>query len=421
MKIENETDLRQQKANLRVTGSNVQHVGAAHVEDWDVDSVMRGIEASERRRERITHGLVHLADGEVAVCEEMDLLLGIRRMESTVDRIVSTNARATKRIKLAFPSDRFGYGLTKLGQDIWSACHTVVPLIEQLYPACRRPARTAHVKIASEGMRPAFNPRITVALHAFQVALPTLRWHGRVTLDVNEAAVRRVLDHLLRSIRRICRSRRFKYLENNYRQNARLRLRDASKYMADLFAHNSRLLILRVDLYFRPVNGEWVDTAVAGRSIKRYMRALREERIVPDVRGWLARLENGFRRGIHVHLLIAMDGHKHREAASWSRVLGDTWVNKFSGGYGAYFNCYTRKGWYRFNGLGLVHISDHAKLLGVREALRYITKPDFQIATGFVRNFRKGLPNRSGGFGKRGAPRKVEYNMSLVGQILGNR
>lgn len=121
--------------------------------------------------------------------------------------------------------------------------------------------------------------------------------------------------------------------------------------MAELFERHSKLLILRIDLYFRPNQKEWADTAAAGRSIRSFMRALRDGRVLPDMAGWACRIENGFRRGIHVHLLVAMDGHKHREAATWSKAVGAAWVTKYSAGHGSYFNCYARKDWYKFNGL----------------------------------------------------------------------
>jgi len=418
METNNEANLHQHEANPREAECDVQQAEAAQVEDRDVDSVMREIEAAERQRERLTHGLLHLPDGRVAVSEEMDLLLGVERVERTIDRIVSTSAPATKRVRLALAKDRYGYQLTKLGDAIWAICRNEVPLIEKMYPACRRPARLAPRRREQGGMRPAFNPRITVTLHACQIALRLLRGHAGAVLDPNQHVVRHVLDRLLRTIRRVCRSRRFKYLENNYRRNAQLRFEDGCKYLAGLFAWNSRLLILRVDLYFRPDHEEWADTEAAGRSIGRFLRALREGRVVPDMLGWAARLENGFRRGIHVHLLVAMDGHKHREAASWSKILGEAWVTKFSAGHGTYFNCYARKDWYKLNGLGLVHVSDRAKLLGVREALRYMTKPDFHLATGFVRNFRRGQPPSPKGAVKRGAPRKGDQGASLVDVIL---
>jgi hypothetical protein len=416
-----QSNLQQHAANPCETECDAQRI-ETKTEDWDLEKVLLEIEAAEKRHERFAHALVHLPDDKVAVTEEMDLLLGIEHMEKTIERIVSSDDPATKQVKAAFGKDEFRYELTKLGDAVWRMCRETVPLVRQMFPDYGVPNRLmpAKEKCVPNGARPMFNPRITVACRACQRALWLLRWHAGSALDTNDPFVRRVLGHVLGTIRRVCRSRRFKYLENNYRQNAKLRFKAACKYMAELFERHSKLLILRIDLYFRPNQKEWADTAAAGRSIRSFMRALRDGRVLPDMAGWAYRIENGFRRGIHVHLLVAMDGHKHREAATWSKAVGAAWVTKYSAGHGSYFNCYIRKDWYKFNGLGLVHISDHAKLLGIREALRYMTKADFHIATGFTKNFRKGQPRYTAGAAKRGAPRNVDHGMQLVSQILGN-
>jgi hypothetical protein len=398
---------------------DMEYVETSSIEGVDIESLQREIEAAESHRQRITHGLVHLPDGKVQITEEMDLLHWIDHMEKTAKRIASTKGPAIKQIKVPFAKGRFKYVLTPLGEAIWTTCCETVPLIEQMYPGCRKPARVKCEQEVPEGMRPEFNPQITVALHACQIALPALRWCAGHFPDLSQEMVRRSMEHLLCSVRRVCRSRRFKYQENNYRRNAKKCFRSSCDYMAALFAENARLLILRVDLYFLPDHKEWADTVAAGRSISRFLRALRESRVLPDLKGWAARRENGFRRGIHVHVLVAMDGHKHREAASWSQVLGETWVNKYSDGHGSYFNCYTRKDWFKFNGLGLVHISNLVKLMGVREALRYITKSDFHIATGYEKNFWKGQVRHPEETKKRGAPRKTGNGMTLVNSILG--
>jgi len=387
-------------------------------EDWDVANILREIEAAERHHQRVAEGLVHLPDGTVQVTEGMDLLHGIDHMERTAKRIASTTGPAIKHVKLSLTNEHYGYELTPLGEAIWMMCRNTTPLINQMYPACRKPARWPRERGLPKGMRPVFNPRITVLLHACQLTLSTLIWCTGTYPDLSQQATRRALEHVLSSVRRIFSSRRFKYLENNYQRNSKLRFEGACKYVADLFQEYSRLLILRVDLYFLPDHPEWADTDAAGRSIKAFMRALRDGRVVPNMLGSALRLENAPRRGIHAHLLVAMDGHLHREAATWSQILGETWVEKYSNGHGTYFNCYVRKDWFKFNGLGLVHISDVRKLIGVREALRYMTKPDFQIATGFTRNFRKGLPYRPEGAAKRGAPRKAEHDMRLMDRFL---
>lgn len=404
--------------NLDPEGSLSGKRGTAAIGTLDVESILRKVKAAEQHHRRIARGLVHLPNGKVQVSEEMDLLHWIEHMERTASRICSTKGPLIKLVTRPFPKNSFGYSLTPLGKAVWSMCRTTAPMIERLHPGCRKPAKLTRRENTPEKIPPEFNPYITVMLHACQVALDTLRWYFEDVPDLSQKAVRRALEHLLTSVRRVFRSRRFQYQENNYYRNAKKCFRAACGYMAEAFADSSRLLIMRVDIYFLPEHKEWADTVAAGRSVRRFLRALREGRVVPDVKAWAARRENGFRRGIHLHVLVAVDGHKHRDAAAWSQTIGEQWVLRYSDGHGSYFNCYVRKDEYAFNGLGLVHISDMEKLIGLREALRYMTKAEFHIATGSTRNFWRGIVRRNKDARKRGAPRRVQHDMALVERIL---
>jgi hypothetical protein len=149
------------------------------------------------------------------------------------------------------------------------------------------------------------------------------------------------------------------------------------------------------------------------------LRALAEDRIVPDVKRWICKRECGFDRGIHYHLLVAMDGHKHQSASAFSKMLGEAWVKRCGPLRASYFNCYVRRHLYKYNALGSVHIGDRWMLMGIREAIRYMVKGDGFVMTGNKRNLWKGITQLSWQQPKRGAPRKACNDMSLVNEILG--
>jgi hypothetical protein len=397
-----------------------------------IEDMEQNIAASEREYQRWSRGMVHMGDGTVHISEETDGMLWVKQMEKVAKRIAAEDECATKIAKIISGSGRYSglfYELTPLGKAIWELCKEAVPLMEELYPGCRRkeqhqlqsenPTRKAKDIGPPDEMRTKFNPHITVLLRACQTMREMPQCCGRVTLDVNQRAVRAALARHLRFVRRVCRSKEFKYLENNYARNERENLRSCCEYIASTFAKHSKLLIMRVDLYFLPENKKWANTLQASRCVKGFLRALRENRIVPDVKAWICRRENGFRRGIHLHLFVAIDGHKHCEASTFSEIIGEAWVKRFSNGHGSYFNCYIRRKDFKFNGLGLVHISNRAKLMGIREAIKYITKSDCHVTTGYPRNLWKGVMRWSWAVIKRGAPRKLEHDMSLVNEILG--
>lgn len=392
--------------------------------------MQREATASETRYQVYARGMVHRANGESSITEEIDEPAQIQRMERMARRIIGKNEDA---VRLATGKGLLTYGrlaprLTSLGTAILDVCMDTIPMIEMAYPGCRLKDRSRPGEVTEylfddpyrlDNLRAIFNPYITVMLRACQKAMPWLVRGGGKRLDLSDQRAVKALNHLLRFVRRVCRTRTFKRKVDNYGRNARDNLRDCCKFMATKFAEHSRLLILRVELYIAPEFKAWAMTDAGDRCIRRFRRALRENRIVPDVIAWICKREFGFRRGMHCHVLIAMDGHKHRQAEMYARMIGEAWQHRYSDGYGTYFNCWTRRWQYPLNCLGLLHISNRMMLLGLREAIRYITKTDCQVLTDYPRDLWKGINRPSRGAVKRGAPRKARHDLALVNEILG--
>jgi hypothetical protein len=417
-----------------------------------IEDMQRKIAAAELRRARLSRGMVHTQDGRACVTEEMSGMRWIDQMEKIARRIADRDGSATKMVKHTGLGGRgeLRCVLTPLGEAIWELCKEAVPLMEQLYPGCQskdwrgpeghHPERQGSKKQGvedplllqppsvdenpeeadePEGATTGFNPYISVLLRACQNLRSLLGRHGYVTLDVNQRFVRNAAERLVRFVRRVCHSKRFRYLENNYVRKGQENLESCCEYVAKAFWDYSKLLIIRVDLYFLPDAKGWADTLEASESFRRFRRALREGRIVPDVKAWICRRENGFRRGMHMHVFVAIDGHKHRDAFAYSKMICDAWVERYSAGHGSCFNCWARRFDYDLNCLGLVHISNREMLMGIREALRYMTKGACQVTTGYKRNLWKGIKRLSWSVIKRGAPRKLGHDMALVNEIIG--
>lgn len=394
--------------------------------------MQREAEASEARYQMYARGMVHKSDGESVITEEIDEPAQLKRMERVARRIAGKNEEV---VHLETGKGILTYGrltpkLTSLGTAILDVCLDTIPMIEMAYPGCRLKDRSQIEAVAEhspddpyrlDDLKAIFNPYLTVMLRACQKAMQALVWGGGKRLDLSDQRAMKALNHLLRFVRRVCRNKRFKRMVDNYGRNARDNLRDCCRFMATKFAEHSRLLILRVELYIAPEYKAWAMTDAGDRCLRRFRRALRENRIVPDVIAWMCKREFGFRRGMHGHVLIAMDGHKHRQAEMYARMIGEAWQHRYSNGYGSYFNCWVRRWQYPLNCLGLLHISDRMMLLGLREAIRYITKTDCQVLTGYTRNLWKGINRPSRGAVKRGAPRKAQHDLALVNEILGAR
>lgn len=269
------------------------------------------------------------------------------------------------------------------------------------------------------------NPYLSVGMRLAR------KWHPRLRLFTTtgsdlllaEEYPRRILAHIVRVIRCVCSAKMFlsriEQLERQQSDN----FEACCKYFLSILRVHARPLVLRADLY---VEAEAKVAAREGkieRAVEKFIRNLREKRIIPDVLGYIIKREDAYDRGIHLHLMVMVDGDKHSQSYNLTEILKTYWIHECVGSpkLASGFNCYLRKDEYRYNGIGHVHYTDEEKLKGVRDAIDYLTKTDchFLLPRSFGKNMRKGQPPRRREDGKRrGAPRKFPNDISLAERIL---
>lgn len=366
-------------------------------------------------------------DGHTVVGYESNFIYWLRRAEKLVEAISKSDNRPIRASR-----DREGrtrYRLTAMGKAFYSACLGYDQSCAEHYKHHR------------------FNPPLSVILDVVDQCSLELLDHrcGLDDLRLSVPRAREIVEGAFSSIRASCRSQAYRDTLDNYKRNEGKNIASCCEYLAAQFRRRSQLLVLRVDLYFRPEFRGWGYTRDADCHHAKFLRALRENRIVPDVLGYISKREDGVDRGIHFHVLVILDGHKHRDTANLTRVIGDDWVERcghaeYKDGWppgkhprASYFNCYTRASQYRFNGLGLIHPTDSDKLRGLRSAIEYMCKettqlkpspPDSQeggqeldiTARKGIRNLRKGIMPK--GHSGRGAPRTSGLDTSAIDREL---
>lgn len=368
--------------------------------------------------------------GHTYVGQEHDFIYWLLRAEKLVDAIARSDDQPVE-----VTHDRRGqprYQLTKIGKAFFNACKGYNPDSAEYYKHHR------------------FNPPLTIVLRIVDQWSPELLAHTNRNGDpvLSDSRTREILENAVASIRASCRSQAYKDEVDNYKRNEEKNITSCCEYLAAQFQRRSQLLILRIDLYFRPAFKGWGYTREADGHYARFLRALRENRIVPDVLGYTSKREDGIDRGIHFHVLIVLDGHKHRDAANLTRMIGEDWVRRCGDGEyedgvdvgetgkkakASYFNCYTRMDQYRFNCLGLIHPTDADKLRGLRLAIEYLCKETTQLKPSppksqegeqdagissrkGIRNLRKGIMPK--GHSGRGAPRSSGLDTSAIDREL---
>lgn len=268
-------------------------------------------------------------------------------------------------------------------------------------------------------------PYLRLGVHLARKWEPRLRFFTNTSSEllVGEEYPRRMLTHVVNVIRRVCRSEKFKQrierLERQHSEN----LESCCNYFLSILRIHARPLVLRADLYVEAEAKKAAEEGKIERAVEKFIRNLREGRIVSDVRGYIIKREHGYDGGIHLHLLAILDGDKHFQSYKLTEIIKMYWIHECVGSpeFASGFNCYLRMDEYLYNAIGLVHYTDGSMLRGVLEAIQYLTKTDgdFLLPEAFGKNMRKGqspkLPKRDV---RRGAPRKFGNDTSLAETIL---
>ena len=161
------------------------------------------------------------------------------------------------------------------------------------------------------------SPWLDVGLKVAQKWASTLRPYtvgGPNALDMSVDIPRNLMTRIFRVVRRICRSKKFRNRVSNSTRNAKERYFECAKLMLALMRYNARLLILRFDLYFEGDAKVLSECEEAEQAYEKFLRTLREDRLVPDLLGYIGKRENGLERRIHYHLLVFMNGDLHQQA-----------------------------------------------------------------------------------------------------------
>ena len=241
-------------------------------------------------------------------------------------------------------------------------------------------------------------------------------------IDVNSELARRAVDHVAYCIRRLMRHRRINARLKDQQRRAEERYTSCANDVLALFQQFPKLLVMRIDLYFDGVGKQaswWPEARLA---FEKFLKALRQGDIIPDVVHDMSGIEDGFDRRVHFHIYVVCDGNRRQDGYALTEAMGKYWVEECVGSpaLATYKNCWVRQSEYRFNGLGKVSYVDSRKLMGLREGIEYIVKhlryglPPL----GYGRKLRKGEVPRVELVPSRGAPRMYGYGLEIAKQVL---
>lgn len=227
---------------------------------------------------------------------------------------------------------------------------------------------------------------------------------NHVKASGGSAEVLDALNGLADHLRGMARSPAFSARLNSYHRSANKNYRELIRYERAIFDRYSKVLVLRLDLYYRKEHCS-VAQSVARQHRKHLFDNARSNRIFKHMVGYVTKLEHGMKKGFHFHYMFFFDGSKVCEDITLARRIGVYWTSVITKGAGGYYNCNYAKEKYRYCGVGMVVHSDAEKREHLRLAMVYLTKTDLYMKLkGDGRALTKGvMPNLPSG---RGRPRK---------------
>lgn len=230
------------------------------------------------------------------------------------------------------------------------------------------------------------------------------------------------MEEMFRSIRIDCNTREFRDKVYGESRSAKESYFRCANYMLSLLGEHARPLIIRVDLYYEGDARDVSDSAAARKAENKLMRALRECRIVPNVLRYILKREDGLERRIHYHLLVAIDGDKHRDVFYFGELIGKFWMEECVGSseLASHYNVWLRRHELEYCCLGHLHHADADKLEGLRRALWYLCEPGAHVLVdkSLGRNLRKGVMPKGARSDARGRPRKLGDSLATAEAIL---
>jgi len=155
--------------------------------------------------------------------------------------------------------------------------------------------------------------------------------------------------------------------KNQYDRSCKLVKRLRSKF--------SKLLVLRIDFCWKAR----IQSDSTLNEMKAYfaqmMKNFHHDKDLPNIVGYLWKLEFGQQKGYHFHCIFFMDGNKFQSDAYYAEVIGQYW-SKLTLDKGYYFNCNRDKIKYRNLAIGMAHHDDQSFFDNLDQVLLYICKQD---------------------------------------------
>lgn len=182
------------------------------------------------------------------------------------------------------------------------------------------------------------------------------------------------LNLLAERIRQLTRERSYRRRRDDSTYKWRQQSREVAEYVDRVLDRYATTLVVRVDLYYRTAAQARLRVEHVFADLQRLIRSRERNSIFEHETGYICRVEQGERRGYHIHAAFFFNGAMVRGDIYKAQQIGALW-EQITRGRGSYHNCNQDKVQYGDEcGIGMIRRRDELARNNVHYAMKYLVK-----------------------------------------------
>lgn len=229
---------------------------------------------------------------------------------------------------------------------------------------------------------PEFKTELTQAFTATGIHTPRDR-------KVVEQMVFKLFRSLATNICADGHSAAFKKLCSDRQGNIQRNIKNYCGYVDAILAQNLVLQVLRIDLEYTPAAVQGLSIDQARNDIKRFRNNQRHKKLFAGQKGFIWKMENGDRRGLHFHLILFFVGTEAAQPQFLAKQIGEYWV-QVTGLRGSYQDSSQSIYPYKRLGVGMLGQNDLQRRTDLYRVVTYLCKRDQALSVKGVPTIHRG-------------------------------
>lgn len=204
------------------------------------------------------------------------------------------------------------------------------------------------------------------------------------------------LNCLAERIRQLTRESSYRRRLHDSTYQWRQQSREVTEYVDQVLDRYATTLVIRVNLYYRSAAKARLRVEHVFADLHRLIRARERNPIFDHETGYICRVEQGKRRGYHIHAAFFFNGAMVRGDIYKAQQIGALW-EQITRGRGSYDSCNHNKARYGDKcGVGMIHRSNERARGNVHLAMDYLVKRSQRLSLRpkGAKCLRKGQPVR---------------------------